>query len=66
MFRSGVVKTVINNGVLEALLAAGKEEVVVALLRGPMLEVRLQLLSLCYRLWCLSKIMSGIVKSALY
>jgi hypothetical protein len=42
MFRSGVVNTVINNGVLEALLAVGKEEVVRSLLRGPMLEVRLQ------------------------
>lgn len=39
MFRSGVVKGVMNNGVLEALLEAGKEDVVVALLRGPMLEV---------------------------
>lgn len=39
MFRSGVVKGVMNNGVLEALLGAGKEDVVVALLRGPMLEV---------------------------
>ena len=39
MFRSGVVRGVLSNGVLEALLAAGKEEVCVSILRGPMIEI---------------------------
>ena len=39
MFRSGVVKGALTNGVLEALLAAGKEDVVCGLLRSGMLEI---------------------------
>ena len=38
MFRSGVVKGVLSNGVLAALLRSGKERVCVSLLRGPMIE----------------------------
>ena len=35
---SGVVKGVLSNGVLAALLRSGKERVCVSLLRGPMIE----------------------------
>jgi hypothetical protein len=39
MFRSGVVKGVLSNGVLEALLKTRSTEIATKVLRGEMLEV---------------------------